>query len=296
MYISTSTEPLFNLFGYKKALNMLKDAGFTAFDLTLCGSSPFPCAPFDGDDYAEVAREVRAYADSIGFPCNQAHAVFGSHYGAAKPGTDIFEGTVRSMEIASIVGAKAIVVHPMQYLYYMSNAEFLKEENLRFYNDLLPYAEKFGIIMLTENMWQNNPNNGCIIQSTCAEAKEFCEYVDMINSPYLKACLDIGHTDLTGESVANMIKTLGKDRLFGLHIHDVDGHRDNHTLPYTRHVNFAEMIDSLAEIGYEGDVTFEAMGFVMPFPEALFPSAFRLMADVGHYFADEISKKMAVEK
>ena len=296
MYVSTSVEPLFKCFGYKKALDMLKETGFTAFDLTLCGSSPFPTEPFDGDDYAEVAREVRAYADSIGLPCNQAHAVFGSHFGPAKPGTDIFEGTVRSLEIASIVGAKAIVVHPMQYLYYMNNVEFLKKENVEFYKDLLPYAEKFGIVMLTENMWQNNPNNKSIIQSTCAEAKEFAEYVDMIDSPYLKACLDIGHTYLTGESVANMIKTLGKDRLFGLHIHDVDGIRDNHTLPYTRNVDFAEMSDTLAEIGYEGDITFEAMGFVKPFPEELYPSAFRLMADVGHYFASEIGKKISVEK
>ena len=291
MLVSTSTAPLLEKFGYKKALDMLKEAGFTAFDLSLCGATPFPAAPFDGDDYAEVAREVRAYADSIGLPCNQSHAVFGSHYGAAKPDTDIFEGTVRSMEIAAIMGAKAIVVHPMQYLYYMNNVEFLKEENLEFYRDLLPYAEKFGIIMLTENMWQNNKNNNTIVQSTCAEAKEFCEYVDMIDSPYLKACLDIGHTILTGESIENMVKSLGRNRLFGLHIHDVDGLHDNHTLPYTRSVHFDEMINSLAEIGYEGDITFEAMGFVKNFPEALMPSALRMMADVGHYFKAQIEAK-----
>lgn len=291
MLVSTSSEFLFKRYGYKKALDMLKDAGFTAFDLTLCGSTPFPASPFDGDDYIEVAREVRAYADSIGLPCNQSHAVFGSHYGPAKPNTDIFKGTVRSIEIASIMGAKAIVIHPMQYVYYMTNVEFLKQENLEFYNDLLPFAKKFGIIMLTENMWQQNPNNKAIIQSTCAEAKEFCEYVDMIDSPYLKACLDIGHTALTGESVANMIKTLGKERLFGLHIHDVDFVNDSHTLPYTRNVDFAEMIDSLAEIGYEGDVTFEALCFVKPFPDELIPSALRMMADVGHYFKNQIEAK-----
>lgn len=290
MLISTSTEFLFKSFGYKKALDMLKEAGFTAFDLSLFGAE-YPLAPFDGDNYLEVAREMREYADSIGLPCNQSHAVFGSHYGAAKPDTDIFKGTVRCIEIAAVLGAKAIVIHPMQYLYYMNNVEFLKQENLEFYRDLLPYAEKNNIVMLTENMWQQNPNNKTIIQSTCAEAKEFAEYVDMVGSPYLKACLDIGHTALTGETVSNMVKTLGKDRLFGLHIHDVDCIRDNHTLPYTRNVNFAEMIDSLAEIGYEGDITFEALSFVRPFPDELIPSALRLMADVGHYFKSQIEAK-----
>ncbi len=296
MYVSTCTSAFVGRFGFKKGIKMIKEAGFTAFDLTLCGSTPFPVAPFDGDNYIEVAKEMRSFIDELDFPCNQTHAVFGSHYGAAKPDSDIFKGTVRSMEIAAIMGAKTIVIHPMQYVYYMNNVEFLKQENLEFYTDLLPYAEKLGIVMLTENMWQNNQHNKCIIQSTCAEAKEFAEYVDMISSPYLKACLDIGHTFLTGESITNMVTTLGKERLFGLHIHDVDGLRDNHTLPYTRNVNFAEMIDALSEIGYEGDITFEASEFLKPFPDELVPSAARLMADVGHYFANSIKQKMAVEK
>lgn len=292
MLVSTSTSNN-NRFGFEDNLKMLKAAGFTAFDLTLCSGKDAVTLtpPFDGEDYIEKAKECRKFVDGLGLPCNQAHAVFSSDVGAAKKGTAMFEATVRSMEVASIMGAKSIVIHPMQYLPYMQNVEFLKQENLEFYTDLLPYAEKLDIIMLTENMWQCNQNNGHIIQSTCAEAKEFAEYVDMIGSPYLKACLDIGHTCLTGESVANMIKTLGKERLFGLHIHDVDAINDSHTLPYTLKVDFAEMIDALAEIGYEGDITFEAENFFRPFPDALVPSAAKLMADIGHYFASEIGKK-----
>ncbi|MEE0927686.1 MAG: sugar phosphate isomerase/epimerase family protein [Acutalibacteraceae bacterium] len=293
MLVSTNTGALCRTFTLKEALSILKDAGFDAFDLSLDGGNGTPKAPFDGDDWREVAKEIREYADSIGLPCNQSHAVFGSHLGAAKPDTPLFEGTVRCMEIAAIMGAKAIVVHPMQYLYYMNNVEFLKQENIEFYRNLLPYAEKFGIVMLTENMWQKNPNNGCIIQSTCAEAGEFAEYVDMINSPYLKACLDIGHTVLTGESITNMCRTLGKERIVGLHIHDVDGANDNHTLPYTLKANFEEMIDALAEIGYEGDITFEVGSFVVDMPRELQPSAMRLMADMGHYFVRSIKAKSA---
>lgn len=290
MLVSTSTSILQSRFGFKGAVKILKEAGFTAYDATLNTYKGALPHPFDGEDYIEVAKEIRAYADRLGIVCNQAHADFGSHLGAAEKGSDLFEATVRGMEVAAILGAKGIVVHPLQYLPYMSNVEFLKQENIRFYNDLLPYAEKIGIVMLTENMWQNNKNNGCIVQSTCAEAKEFCDYVDMIDSPYLKACLDIGHSYLTGESITNMVKTLGKDRLFGLHIHDVDGIHDSHTLPYTRSVDFAEMISALKEIGYEGDITFEANAFFKPFPDELIPSAARLMADVGHYFKKQIEK------
>lgn len=291
MLVSTSTE--FRTFDYKTTLKMMKDAGFTAFDLSLCDKGTDIPEIFAGDDYVEVAKEVRAFADSIGLPCNQSHAVFASHLGAATPDTPLFKNTVRCMEIAAIMGARAIVIHPMQYVRYIGNAEFLKKENLDFYNNLLPYAEKFGIIMLTENMWQFNPINKTIVQSTCADPNEFAEYVDMINSPYLKACLDIGHAVLVGESVINMIRTLGPDRIYGLHIHDVDTIHDNHTLPYTQKVDFEEMLNGLAEIGYTGDITFEAGVFPRSFPTELKLSAWRLMADVGHYFVKEIEKRRA---
>lgn len=291
MKVSTNTGVLSRCFGLKKSLEIIKESGFTAFDLSLYGSNGVPLAPFNNEDYLDVAKEMRIFADKLGLPCNQSHAVFGSHLGAGKTDSVIFKGTVRCMEIAAIMGAPSIVVHPMQYLPYMSNVEFLKKENLEFYNDLLPYAEKLGIVMLTENMWQRNKNNNQIIGSVCSEAKKFREYVDMLNSPYLKACLDIGHTFLTGESVANMITTLGKVRLFGLHIHDVDGIRDSHTLPYTLNVDFNEMLDSLAKISYEGDITFEADHFISVFPDELKASALKLMADVGHYFKDEFEKR-----
>ena len=138
MYISTSTEPLFNLFGYKKALNILKDAGFTAFDLTLCGPSPFPCAPFDGDDYAEIAREVRAYADSIGAVCNQAHAPFEMRSEQDFSQTSsAYVRITRAIEAAAILGASVIVVHPIKL-----PGERFYEINREFYRSLI---EKWGI-------------------------------------------------------------------------------------------------------------------------------------------------------
>ena len=44
-------------------------------------------------------------------------------------------------------------------------------------------------------------------------------------------------------------------------------------------------MQTLHEIGYQGDITFEAGTFFRNFPEPLLPSAAKLMADVGKYFA-----------
>ena len=288
MFVSTSTS-LAGKIGIEKNLELLKEAGFTAYDIDLNGDAENKINTcFAGDDYLEKAYQLKEFSDRLGLPCNQSHAPFGSQYGDATPDTLLFQRTVRAMEVASILGAKGIVVHPMQHLHYPYFVKELKEINYRFYSDLLPYAEKFGITVLTENMWRNQPVSKQIIPSTCAWAEEFCQYIDMMKSPYMKGCLDIGHCILTGESLTRIITMLGADRLAALHIHDVSKTDDTHTLPYTRAVNFEEMITALKSIGYIGDITFESITFERRFPPELYLSALKLTAEVGHYFKNRI--------
>ena len=288
MLVSTSTT-LHHKIGLAKNIELMKQAGFDAYDVSLHASHQDVLNPyFLGDDYVEKAHQLKEFADKVGILCNQAHAPFGSQYGDATPDTQLFKLTVRSMEVASILGAKGIVVHPMQFLFYPYYIKELKEINYRFYSDLLPYAEKFGITILTENMWNEQALNKHIIPSTCAWAEEFCEYIDMMNSPYMKGCLDIGHCILTGEKVERIIHMMGADRLTALHIHDVSPVEDSHTLPYTRAVNFEEMLNALKAIGYKGDLTFESGNFERKFPEQLYLSALRLTAAVGHYFKSRL--------
>lgn len=286
MLVSTSTT-LCQKIGPEKNIDLIKQAGFTAYDMLLFGDY-YINPEFMGDDYRERAYKIKEFADNIGIPCNQAHAPYGNNRGDATPDTDLFKLTVRAMEVASILGAKGIVVHPMQFLFYPYYIKELKEINYRFYSDLLPYAEKFGITIYTENMWNEQAVNKHIIPSTCAWAEEFCEYIDMMKSPYMKGCLDIGHCLLTGENLERIITMMGADRLAALHIHDVSPVDDCHTLPYTRAVNFEEMLGALKAIGYKGDITFESGNFEGRFPEELYLSALRLTADVGHYFKSRL--------
>ncbi len=284
MLVSTSTA-LAKKVGFEKNLQLIKDAGFTAYDIDQTGSTEKVInSTFYGDDYQDRAYALREFADSIGLPCNQSHAPFGTQHGDATKDSALFQMTVRSMEVASILGAKGIVVHPMHHLHYPYSKNELKQCNCRFYSDLLPYAEKFGITILTENMWQVQPKSKHIIPSTCAWAEEFCEYIDMMNSPYFKGCLDIGHVILTGENLTRIISMLGPNRLAALHIHDVSSKDDIHTVPYTRAVDFEEMVTALKSIDYQGDLTFEHVGYEIRFPEPLYLSALRLAADIGHYF------------
>ena len=60
-------------------------------------------------------------------------------------------------------------------------------------------------------------------------------------------------------------------------------------LPGEGLLDWVAIIDTLDEIGYEGDITFEAMKFFKRFPAELLPDAARLMCAVGRHLAKKAS-------
>ena len=281
MLLSTQTSRLQSKFGYKKAFEILKNAGFDAFDLSLF----HPLSENDElykEDFREYAKELKQYADSIGIVCNQSHAPFPSSTADRAQDKPIYDSIIHAMEIASILGAKYIIVHPKQHLPYRANEKVLKEINIEFYKSLIPYCEKFDINVAVENMWQMNPiGNHTIVNSTCARVEEFCEYIDEINSERIGGCLDTGHVSLCGEDMSVMIRGLGGKRLKALHVHDTDGYRDLHTLPFTAKNDYTLIMKLLKEINYEGDLTFEADQFYANFPLDIYPDVAHFMQIVG---------------
>lgn len=281
MYTSTSIEFVTaRKMTHNEGIKLVKDAGFTAYDMSftdmLWGTSRF-----NDDDYLEYAKSVREYADSIGIVCNQAHAPFHSSTGDPVKDEDIFNKIVRSIECAAILGAKNIIVHPKQHLTYIGNEQTLKEMNLDFYTKLAQVAEKCGICVAAENMWQMH--NGRIWHSTCSRPDEFCEYIDMVNHKNLIACLDIGHVSLVDEDIPEFIKSLGYNRLKCLHVHDTNLIEDSHTLPFYGKIDYNAACAALKEIGYDGDITLEANNFINKLPASILPSGLKVMAEVAEH-------------
>ncbi len=292
MLLSTQNNALLQVFGFEKAVKMLKDAGYDAYDMSLF--EMFDNAngsPFNNEGYLALAKEMRAYADAIGIVCNQAHAPFSSSKGDDGDAWR-FETIVRSMEIAATLGARCIVVHPKQHLPYNTDKKVLWDMNIDFYKRLIPYCEQFGIKVALENMWQYNHKGKRVMDSVCSRPEEFLAYLEALNSPWLVACLDIGHAALTDEDIPTFIRTLGKKHLQALHVHDVDFRSDKHTLPYTVDIEWAPVLETLAEIGYEGDLTFEADMFLHKLPTPLLETGVKFMAEVGRYMVNTVTEKL----
>ena len=251
---------------------------------------------------------MRAYAEDKGLTFSQAHAPHGSSFTDEARTEKRFFEIVTSMKNAALPGVKNIVVHPCQHLTFWEEGmpERLFEINMAFYRRLLPYAEEYGIRVCTENMFQGDMQI-LNVHSTCSRPAEMIRYFDEINHPLFGCCLDIGHTSVVREDAASFIRALGAKRLTCLHVHDVDGMHDNHTLPYfgavyewdshmgeyTGGVNWVRFMKTLAEVGYTGDLTFEADNFLSNFPNDFKPRAVKFMVDTGRYLIGMYDKHLA---
>ena len=288
MRISANTSILSHKIPTADAVKIFAECGFSALDLSLCSINENDLQRLFGD-YKAFAKEIKNVADGVGIAFNQSHAPFHSSYIEADRTQKAYNEICRAIEFAALLDVKNIVVHPKQHLEYPQEAEVLKEMNLEFYNSLIPLCKEYGINVLVENMWHSK--DGHIIQSVCANPQEFCEYIDMLNSPYIKACLDIGHAQLVKENAPDFINSLG-DRLYGLHVHDVSVDNDLHTVPFFASIkDWDSIMKALADVSYKGDLTFEIKSS-KNLPEDLVKPFLRLLHSVG----EELVKKFEAFK
>lgn len=293
MRLVTTTDFLSAHFGMESTIDVLADAGFDCIDFSTFSSEEYYTEAHPASYYTEL----RARAEARGLSFVQAHAPFNSSFPEEARTEKRFHEIVCSMKNASRLGVKNIVVHPYQHLTFWEDGipDRLFEINMAFYRRLMPYAEEYGIRVCTENMYQQE---GVIVQhSACSKPYDMNRYFDAMKHPLFGCCLDVGHAVLVREDPSAFAREMGKERLACLHVHDVDGMHDNHTLPYfgavyewdshmgeyTGGVNWKRFMQTLAAAGYTGDLTLEADRFMQSLPVENAVDASRFMAEVGRY-------------
>ena len=278
MKLSTTTLDLEKIFGIKQTIKIIADAGFDCFDYSLHDKTE---GPIYEEGYKDYIKDIKDYADSLGIRCNQSHAPYPTQkHGDEEYNQKMLPKIIRSMECAALLGAKTIVVHPVHHGITESDNEY--EINKEFYSKLIPYCEKFNIKVATENMWHKDPKRGLIVADVCGNCERFVKMIDYIDSPWITACLDLGHTVLGWTEPDELIKSLGK-RLEALHVHDNDYLHDSHTLPCMGKLDWSKITRALAEVGYSGDFTYEADAFMNKFPHDFLPETEKFMCKVGRH-------------
>jgi hexulose-6-phosphate isomerase len=113
---------------------------------------------------------------------------------------------------------------------------------------MLPMAEKLKVIIAVEEVW-----NKFLLSPL-----EFANYVDQFQSPWVRAYFDVGNVVISGYP-QDWIRTLNK-RIAKLHLKDFRfaNRKTAEFVPLREgEINWKEVHDALAEIGYHGTATVE---------------------------------------
>lgn len=123
-----------------------------------------------------------------------------------------------NLRIAAELGACHVVFHA-NYLPAIRHPTYLPdwtERQANFWGRLVDEAGRLGVIIALENMWEPDPT---IIAGV----------LEQVDSPYLAACLDVGHVHLYSDSLpfSAWVDRL-RDRLVHCHINNNRGLYDEH--------------------------------------------------------------------
>ena len=278
MLLSANMIRLYETYGIKNMFDVLAKAGFEGIDFN---NDVAEYCTTEHD--AEFYRELAEYAKSRGVAICQAHAPFPSSYkDDEEKSAKRFEEIVQGIKNAAYLGAPMIVVHPCTHLDYSveGNPEILFEYNLNFYKKLIPVARECGIKIAIENIGR---------VSVTSTPERLNKLFDTLNDPVFTICFDVGHCLLQGVDPAEAIRAIGPRLVDGCtHVHDNNGERDSHTLPYYGKVEWESVMKALADIGYKGDFNYEASAFLAGLPTDLYPQGLAYQAVVGKYLIGRV--------
>jgi sugar phosphate isomerase/epimerase len=85
---------------------------------------------------------------------------------------------------------------------------------------------------------------------------ELREWIDLLNHPRFGANLDIGHSQVIGESIPDAVKLLG-DRIWNMHVEDIPGRKHYHLIPGEGTLDWAALKKALIAIDYQRFLTVE---------------------------------------
>lgn len=239
----------------ENTLRYIRESGFRYVDFSFSEASVPP--GLLGEDWLGCAREIGACAGELGLTFVQSHAPMGTPLLHDERYERFLFLTKRSIQVAAALGAGNIVVHS-GYAKGISKEECF-EQNRRFYRELLPLAEEWGICLLTENF-----NKMCLPDMYWVDsAQDERELIDYVDHPLLQGCWDTGHGNMQPLSQREAVNLLGK-RLRALHVQDNLGNDDHHFAPFFGTMDIDSLMQGLLDIEYKGYFTFESTNMALP--------------------------------
>ncbi|MDR0910197.1 MAG: sugar phosphate isomerase/epimerase [Spirochaetaceae bacterium] len=225
---------VYTWFGYRypfeDIIKLIKDAGFQAV------------MTWWGDEFIESNGPKEAQPDIVrkaGLKLENIHLSFtGINYiwEDSINGTEIFDKYVSYIDDCKKYEIPAAVMH----LTSGENPPSYNQTGLNRIKRLIERAEKNNVNIAIENV--RHP--------------EYLDYVfENIQSDKLKFCYDSGHENCFTKGIKYLEKY--GDKLGAMHLHDNNGIKDEHLLPFEGNINWERIMKQILQTGYGGSLAFE---------------------------------------
>lgn len=292
-----------------EGFNELKAAGFSACDFSL-NAYLYNKKIYAGeinDFFDKSVEELVAYftphkqaAGAAGIRINQMHMPYPVYVPSAPNDiNDYLQNVVaqKSMEICKFLECPNIVIHGFKLADILGSEEAEWEKTAQFIHTIAPFAAENNITICVENLY--NSRAGHLTEGPCCDPVKAAKRIDDFNQQYngqvLGFCFDIGHGNLVHLDFDFFLHTLGS-RIKVLHLHDNDGVKDLHQLPFTFtktrdntcSTNWPAFIQAMKDIDFNGTLSFETAPVLDSFPPELKMEALRFIAKIGQYLSVQI--------
>jgi len=240
------------------ALRSIKSAGYAGVEIVADVPHAYPDAA-SAKDIADIRRELDRL--DLGISNINANCAFG--YWKDAPPEPFFEPSLISvdpkhrrdrirlilntLDMAHELGAANISITSGRCLGGMPPPAAARQfaESIR---PILDRADELGIDVGVE----------CEPGLLLEYVTELQEWIRRLDHPRFGANLDIGHSQVMGECVPDMVRTLG-NRIFDLHVEDIPGRKHYHMIPGSPggSIDWTALRDALNEMGYQRYLTVE---------------------------------------
>jgi sugar phosphate isomerase/epimerase len=273
--------------GYDFCVEICARSGYKVLDINLCEAMN-PNSRMRLPDWENYVKDIAELGRRWGVEFSQSHLPYYDIFAENEPAkAKLMEELIRRCIIASAkLGVKWAVAHPGTFYSADNDASKSLEKNLEYYAVHLETAKKAGVGIALENDFEyQGPHHQRIF---AANVLELCELADAFNDPFIGVCYDFGHACLCEAFHKENCSHKGNLRIIGsrlkaIHVQDNHFIHDDHLLPFFGKTDWAEAMAALAEIGYDGDLTFEVQEFARYMPNELKHLAVELSVKIGNY-------------
>ena len=248
----------------RENLKLARDAGFDGVELALNETGEFSL-----DSTKEEILAIKEFGESLGLEFySVASGLYWTYnYTSANP-DNVNKAkaiTRKQLEVASWLGCDTILVVPGAVEVAFDRGEVVEydvayERALAALRELAPYAEKLGVAIGIENVWNE----------FLLSPMEMADFIDKVGSDFVGSYFDVGNVLYIGHP-EHWIKILGK-RIKKVHFKDyrrAAGDLYGFVDLLSGEVNWPAVMAKLAEIGYDNWVTAEMLPPYTHYPEAI---------------------------